>query len=341
MKPLLLTALLATLIFAQDNENLRDELSKLTPQLLKAVADSTVALVIDRLSDPYADPEGAASRSHRYYYTRPKGPCTGTVVTPDGYIATSYFNVCGVLKKITVILPDRTEVEGKLIGYDKGKDIALVKVEADGLKTLKICKTSVEQGDIAFLVGRAPDPKNPTICWGIVSATKRFEESCIQIDSEMNYGSSGGAVVNAKGEFLGIANHILPKSPWGQSGGVGFALKISEFDKMFDKLKKGSKVEKEAGVYMGVLTTDSKDPAGAEVTEVFSGSPAEDAGINVGDVIVEMGGEKIAKAAEVKKFIAKKKAGDTIKVKVKRKPDPKKDKWVDKEFDVKLGTSPF
>lgn len=341
MKNLVSLVLLASIICAQENERFREEMSKLCPQILKIAADSTVALVVDRISDPYAAVEGAGSRSHRYYYTRPKGPCTGTVVTPDGFIATSYFNVSGVLKKITVILPDRTEVEGKLIGYDKNKDIALIKAECDGLKTLKICKTPVEQGDIVFLIGRSPDPKNPTISWGIVSATKRFGESCIQIDCEMNYGNSGGVVVNAKGELLGIANHIFPKSPWGQSGGVGFALKISEFDKMFDKLRKGGKVEKEEGVYIGILTSDSTDPIGAEITEVFSGSPAEDAGLEVGDVIVEMGGQKIEKAADVKQFIASKKAGDLIKVKVKRKTDPKKDKWVEKEFDVKLGASPF
>jgi S1-C subfamily serine protease len=327
------------------DQDIRGSLSRTLMKLRDKVSPSVVAIWVERTSDP----EGVGPRGKRQaqadYNSRPKGHCSGTVISKDGWVITSAFNVSGTVTRIAVKIAgpggELREFEAKLVGYDKEKDVALLKVEPG--RDLPVLPRSdfgeVKSGDLAVVVGRAPDPENPTLNMGIVSSTHRFGGTHLQSDAEMNFGNVGGPIVDARGRLLGIACQIRPGTHWGQSGGVGFALRADKLDALVERLKKGEKIDKpvaEAGRgFLGVVAAGGAEVEGALVGDVLPDSPAAKAGIKVGDIVVEFDGKAVKSAEDLDKLIKTKKAGDRVNVKVKRSGD-KEGEYVEKEFHVKL-----
>lgn len=283
------------------------------------VAPSVVAISIVRESDPAAEGVAAEIKTHVDYYRRPGGVVTGTIVESDGFILTSYFNVSGVLKKISVTTADGKKYEGKLVGYDCENDIALIKIEANNLPVLpRGASAGLRQGDFVAVVGRSPSPASATINTGIVSALGRMRGRAFQMDAELNYGNVGGPVVDADGNMVGIGAHIDNKAFWGQSSGVGFAAKIEEVSKILPRLKAGEKIEKPPKPYLGIMAAEDADVEGVKIMELVPGGPADKAGIKREDVILRIDGKKIVAPEDLVNALNAKKVGEKVSVTVQR-----------------------
>jgi serine protease Do len=325
------------LLLVQD-EATTAQVAKVIQALRDKAAKSVVAIEVDRDSDPDGRTGSGGHGTHGDYYNRPAGPTSGTVIDEGGFILTSYFNVSGKVKKIAVTIWDGREFEAELFGFDQARDVALLKIDCKELPVLPHAK-ELKQGDFVVVVGRSPDKGNPTVNHGIVSATMRQRGTALQTDAELNYGNVGGPVVNLRGELLGVASHIRPREPWGQSGGVGFATKISEIQKVLPDLKEKKQVAEAKQPFLGVQPGEGvPDVEGVEIGQVVPGSPAEKAGILPGDVIVEFDGAKVTEFEELRQKILDKKIGDEATIKLKRKNDKKE--WEEKTIKVKLEARP-
>ncbi|WP_447968126.1 DegQ family serine endoprotease [Nitrospira sp. M1] len=224
------------------------------------------------------------------------GSGSGVIVSPDGHIITNFHVVDGA-KEVTVMLVDKREFTGKVIGTDPQTDLAILKINATELPYLRwgdIEKLQV--GEFVLAVGN-PFGLRSTVTQGIVSALGRGGmgisqyEDFIQTDAAINPGNSGGALVNTQGELIGINTAIFSRT--GGSQGVGFAIPASMAKPVFDSLVKNGKVVRGfLGVGIQEVTADLattlhlKDAKGALVTDVKEGSPAEQAGLQRGDTIV-------------------------------------------------------
>lgn len=313
--------LLAAAPAASAQEGVSEAAAKALRALRDSAGKSVVAIEVVRDSDPEGRTGSGGAGSHLDYYNRPAGPCSGTILTEDGYILTCAFNVSGGVKKITVMLADGREFEGKRLGYHMDLDVALVKIEAAGLPVLPradLSKAAV--GDLAAVLGRAPEKGAVTVNLGILSALGRWKNTAVQTDAEMNYGNLGGPLVTLKGELLGIASHIRPRSPWGQSSGVGFATRMPDIEKVLEELKKSKTTERKGREpWMGVHAGEPAEGAeGIPVDQVAANSPAEEAGLESGDLLLEVGGARVKTLAEYKAALGRHKAGDEIDVKFRR-----------------------
>lgn len=336
-------------VAAQDKpeEDIRTALSRTMIALREKVGPLVVGILIERTADPEGSggPRGKRAE-HADYYSRPKGHCTGTIIAKEGFVVTSAFNVSGEISKISILyqtgdkFSDIKSYDAKLVGYDKEKDIALLKFEY--FKDLPVLPradfSDVKVGDLGIIVGRAPDAEQPTINMGIVSALHRFGGGLMQTDAELNYGNVGGPLVDVHGRLLGITCQIRTRTHWGQSGGVGFAYRADKLDELLEKLKKGEKIDKpkvEAGrPYLGVVPAGGAENAdGVVVGDILPDSPAAKEGLKVGDVIVEFDGKAIKTPEDLDNALKAKKPEEKVKIKVKR---TEKDQTRDLEFEVKL-----
>jgi serine protease Do len=286
------------------------------------VAPSVVAIEAAWKNDPEGAGAGGGSGRQLDYYNRPAGPSTGVVLTPDGYILTCAFNVSGDLLRLTVITPDGRRHEAKRLGWDPKLDVALLKIEAKDLKPLPRAKIEdAKQGDFVCVVGRAPDPASPTINLGILSALRRKEDTAVQTDAEINYGNVGGPLVDLEGAILGVVSHVRPGHPWGQSGGVGFATRMAEIDKVLENLKKGVQVsEKEVKApWIGIVAAEPPEGVkGVVVDQVLPGSPAEEAGLDSGDIITAVDGRPVESPDVLRTELLKKAAGVDRQLSIRR-----------------------
>ena len=273
--------------------------------------------------------------------TQPRvGFGSGVIISKDGYIVTNNHVIDGA-DEIDVKLNDNREFKGRLIGTDPNTDLALVKIEGDGFPTIPIGDSeALKVGEWVLAVGN-PFNLTSTVTAGIVSAKARTLgvynggiESFIQTDAAINQGNSGGALVNARGELVGI-NAVL-SSPTGAYAGYGFAIPTSIMTKVVDDLKEFGTVQRAilgiSGYDLGDDRTKEKDLGtveGVYVAEVNDGSGAKAAGIEVGDVIVKIAGKKIHNMAELQENLTKYRPGDEIEVTVIRNKK-------EKVFDVTL-----
>jgi S1-C subfamily serine protease len=325
-------------------------LSALERQMQKAaakVAQSVVSIYVERDFSQREGEEregvlpGRAAGQGGQYRTRPNAPVSGVIVSEDGAIATTHFNVRGKnIKRITVRLPDGRSFEGVRLGYDENTDVALIKIEADGLPAVKFSDTSnIKVGQFVAVVGRAEDRVSLTVNIGIVSALNRVGGNCFQHDAQLNYGNAGGAVVDKDGNFLGIASYVSTESPAGQNSGVGFAAPSHKIKERLSEMLAGNKIEKEKVPYLGVVAAEgAEDVKGAVIARVEDGTPAADAGLKDNDVIIEFNGKNIENWDDLRLAIRECKVGQKVKLKVKRTVE-----GVEKieEMEVTIGARPF
>lgn len=253
---------------------------------------------------------------------------SGVIVTADGYILTNS-HVIKDADEINIKLYNGKEYKGKVTGTDPKSDIAVIKIDAENLPALKIGESdSMKTGDVVIAVGN-PFGLNQTITMGIVSATGRSNvgiadyEDFIQIDAAINPGNSGGALVNSKGELIGINTAIFSTS--GGNMGIGFAIP-SDMAKtiMQSVIKHGKVIRGWLGVSIQNLTPelaknlDIKAKEGALITDVVENSPAEKTGLKRGDLIIEIEGKKIKDSASLRNTIASTSPETTLKMTVIR-----------------------
>jgi serine protease Do len=260
---------------------------------------------------------------------REQGLGSGVIINADGYILTNN-HVIDKATEIKVILPDKREFPGKVVGADSKTDIAVVKIKATGLPTVTLGNSSLLQvGDYAFAIGN-PFGVGETATMGIISATGRNGldiedyEDFIQTDAAINPGNSGGALLNARGEVIGINTAILSGGSGGNQG-VGFAIPINMAKYVMDQiLKHGKVVRGYIGVGIQELTPDLAKafnvPAekGALVGSVEPNSPGAKAGLQRGDVITEINGEPVTGPNDLRLKVGAMAPGTSVHLKVLR-----------------------
>ena len=254
---------------------------------------------------------------------------SGVIVdAKNGYVLTNH-HVIENADKITVTLSDRRRLDAKLIGSDKGTDVALLQVDADGLSALDFADSDdLEVGDYVIAIGN-PFGLGQTVTSGIVSALGRSGlnaegyEDFIQTDASINPGNSGGALVDLDGKLVGINSAII--SPAGGNVGIGFAIPSDMARSVMDQLIHYGKVQRGLlGITIQDLTPDLataldiKVDQGAIVTQVQPGSAAEKAGIAAGDVITALNGHEISGSTDLRNRIGLIRVGEEIEIEALR-----------------------
>ena len=256
------------------------------------------------------------------------GMGSGVIVSPDGYIITNN-HVVGDAKEVQVTLPDKREFTGKVVGNDPKTDLAVVKIDGRDLPSVQWGDSvKLQVGEYVLAVGN-PFGLNSTVTLGIVSALGRGRmgitqyEDFIQTDAAINPGNSGGALVNTKGELIGINTAIFSQS--GGYQGVGFAVPTSMAKPVFESLiKTGKVVRGYLGVAIQDLTPDLaknfglKEAKGALISDVSGDSPAEQSGLKQGDVILEFQGTPVEDPAALQRLVTRTPIGTKASVKVLR-----------------------
>ncbi len=331
----ILLLLLSPLAFQQEPPVSIPE--RLLQKLRDDTAKSVVAITVERSSDPQGKTGSGSHGSHQDYYNRPDGPASGTVIAPDGYILTTWFNVSGKVRSIKITAWDGKVSPGTLLGYDQIRDIALLKVPRKDLPVLPPA-TDFRQGDFVVLIGRSPSPRRPTLNMGIISATDRWKKSAVQTDAECNYGNVGGPLITVRGELVGVSCHIRPREPWGQSSGVGFATTYSAIKKLLPRLKAGEKILQKERAYLGIQPGEGDpDKEGVQVGNILPGSPAEQAKVLVGDIITRANDTKIESWNDLLTLLEKEKPGKPIRLTIHRNEN---EIWKTHTFDIRLGAVP-
>lgn len=295
------------------------EAESLYQKLIDEVGKCVVKIVVDRDKEPAPkrSPMELPGLSGYPFNVRPKGPTSGTIIDADGLVLTSYFNIDGKIQRISVVLPDGSTRAATVVGYDAPLDIALLKIDAKGLPTLKSAPLdSIKIGQFVYALGRAPSGDGVTFNPGIVSAFDRFGGTTWQVDVKGNYGNAGGPVVDREGRLIGILAkiHTRHAATFGQNSGVTFAVPWREIDRTLPKLKAGSKVEIKRDAFLGISFDPSAPERGAVVQDVIEGTAAEKAGLKKGDVIVQFGGKNIESPTELRAEILRRRPGDTLRV---------------------------
>jgi serine protease Do len=263
---------------------------------------------------------------------RSEGLGSGVIVSPEGYILTNNHVVDGATS-VQVVLSDRREFKARVIGRDDKTDIAVVKIDAGNLPAITIGDSDkVEVGDYALAVGN-PFGVGQSVTLGIVSATRRGNlgiegpgayEDFIQTDAAINPGNSGGALVNDRGELIGINTAIIARGGSGNQG-IGFAVPVNLARNVMDQILKTGRVTR---ARLGILPQDVtptiarqfgvKDSQGALVGEVEANSPAQKAGLKTGDIILEVNGRSVYDANQLRNMISSMQPDSNVNLKIWR-----------------------
>ncbi len=267
---------------------------------------------------------------------------SGFLVTADGYILTNN-HLVGDAEDVRVQLDDRRTLRAKVIGADPGTDVAVIKVDVSDEPYVELADSdALEVGEWVIAIGN-PFGLSHTVTAGIVSAKGRSDigvarfEDFIQTDAAINFGNSGGPLLNLDGRAVGINTAII--GPGGNVG-IGLAIPINMAKAIYEQLKENGKVVRG---YLGVRLDDldsgvgefygAANDKGAMVVEVIEGSPADKAGVETDDIILELQGESVTGANELVNRVAMYKPGTDIELTVLR--DGKR-----KTVTVALGTRP-
>jgi serine protease Do/serine protease DegQ len=270
-------------------------------------------------------PEGGTVRRRQF-----QSAGSGVIVdAKNGYIVTNR-HVIENASEITVTLLDNRHFQAKVVGSDEGTDIAVLKAAEPHLTQMPLGDSShLDVGDWVVAIGN-PFGLRHTVTVGIVSALGRTGihphgyEDFIQTDASINPGNSGGALVNLNGELIGINSAILSKD--GGNIGIGFAIPVNMVKAVMDQLITYGEVKRGiVGIKLRDVTPEAAESLqlvnarGVEIIEVASGSPADRAGIKVGDVVVSMNGVALENAAQLRNGLALLRVGQSVEMRLLRK----------------------
>ena len=319
------------------------DFTRIAGQAVKGVANISSLQVVRTPNSPFAndpffryffgdDEQAFGSRDRRSLSLG-----SGVIISSDGYVVTNNHVVGERVRastEVTSSLPDKREVRAKVIGTDAKTDIALLKINVTGLPVVPWGDSSqLKVGEWVLAIG-SPFQLNQTVTAGIVSATGRTNvgfadyEDFIQTDAAINPGNSGGALINTRGELVGINTGIFSQS--GGYQGIGFAVPSKLARHVVDDLMKYGEVRRGAIGYLKVenLTTQlaedvhAPNTQGAIIVEMQRNSPAYEAGLRPGDVIVGFNGQPVNDAPQFNRMVGDAKIGTTATLKVMREGRP-------------------
>ncbi|MEY2642895.1 MAG: hypothetical protein RLZZ368_1542 [Actinomycetota bacterium] len=260
-----------------------------------------------------------------------QGTGTGVVITADGEILTNAHVVDGA-SKVSVLFSDSIDpISAVVLAKDVGNDLALLKIDATGLTPAVFADPeSIGVGDEVVAVGFALDlDGGPTVTRGIISALNRTIENgdgaldgLIQTDAAISSGNSGGPLVNSRGQVVGINTAVFTSTAGTAANNVGFSISVGEALPVIDELRAISNGAERIEGYLGVGLQGRDDGGrGAVITEVAPDSPAFDAGLEAGDIVVSAGGTPVDGQAALVAAIRDQSPGDTIEIQVLRNGD--------------------
>src|SRR6202522_373007 len=312
-----------------------------TSKMVKAQANQSSPFFNDPMFRQFFGDQFGGGKPHQ---EREQALGSGVIVTPDGTILTNNHVIDGA-SDIKVQLSDKREFKAKLVGADPKTDIAVLKIEASGLPTLPLGDSSqLNVGDLIFAIGD-PFGIGETATMGIVSATGRGQlgiedyENFIQTDAAINPGNSGGAMIDIHGNLVGVNTAILSHGSGGNEG-VGFAIPMSMAKPVMDQILAHGKVIRG---YLGVHIQDFSpelaksfnfnQSGGVLIGDVSANTPAANAGLKKGDVIVKLNGQAESDSNDLRNTISQMSPGTQVKL----------DIWRDgkvQPFTVTLGELP-
>lgn len=286
----------------QDNEQLQEFLRRFFPP-----------------REPGSSPRGEGQQI-------PRGVGSGFIISANGFVVTNHHVVDGA-DEIYVTLADKREFKGRLIGSDQRTDIALVRIDANGLPHATIGDSArLRVGEWVLAIG-SPFGLDNTVTAGIVSAIGRDTGDYlpfIQTDAAVNPGNSGGPLLNTRGEVVGVNSQIYSRT--GGFMGISFSIPIDEAMRVVEQLKANGRVVRgRIGVGIADVTRDVAEPlglpraGGALVRSIEGGGPAERAGFEVGDIIQRFDGKPIDKASDLPRMVGDTRPGSQVAVQVWRK----------------------
>ncbi|HLF19228.1 MAG TPA: trypsin-like peptidase domain-containing protein, partial [Bacteroidota bacterium] len=268
------------------------------------------------------------------YRQEVKGLGSGFFVSPDGYIVTND-HVAGNATEITVTLTGGRRMNAKLVGTDPATDITLLKVEGTTLPYVQLGNSDdIVVGEWAIALGNPfglfEINDKPTVTVGVISSIgmnlgrigEHFYKDMIETDAAINGGNSGGPLVNSLGEVVGVNTLIYTAGQSSTFVGYGFAIPINKVKKIVAELKNKGKVVRDVWVGFEAQQVDAriaryfgmKTVEGIIISEIQSKSPADKTGLKVGDIIVEVNGDKINSDADFSSILVDASAGDVLNV---------------------------
>jgi serine protease Do len=326
---------------AYSNASGGPDFTRIAGQSVKGVANISSLQIVRTRNSPYSsDP------FFRYFFgdddaffgprdRRTQSLGSGVIISDDGYVVTNN-HVVGenngrtIRTDVTIALPDKREIHGRIVGTDQSTDIALLKIDVKGLPTIPWGDSSqLKVGEWVLAIG-SPFQLSQTVTAGIVSATGRAQlgfadyEDFIQTDAAINPGNSGGALINSRGELVGINTGIYSES--GGYQGIGFAVPSNLAKKVVDDLMKFGEVRRGSIGYVGVERLSPQyaeelgapNTNGALVSRMMRDSEAYQAGLRPGDIVVSFNGQAVNDPSQFNRMVLDSKIGSTATVTVLR-----------------------
>ena len=320
-------------------DELPDVVERALPSVVGVATKRTIRMAPSPFMNPFMTPFGQPQPLER----QQEGMGSGVIVSKEGVILTNNHVVAGA-DEIRVSLWDKRELDAKVLGTDPKSDVAVLEIinPPDDLVPMPFGDSdAIRLGETVVAIGN-PFGLSSTVTMGIVSAKGRANvgildyEDFIQTDAAINPGNSGGALINMRGELIGINSAILSRS--GGNQGIAFAIPSNMARSIQDSLVQDGKVTRGwLGVMIQTLDKELAEALGADpklegvvVSDVQKGSPAEEAGLQRGDVIVKIGDRKIANATQLRNYVAMQKPGETVNAEIVRN-------GATKSVPVKLG----
>lgn len=272
------------------------------------------------------------------YRQKVQGLGSGYIISPDGYIVTND-HVAGNASEITVTLTDGSHYKAEIVGTDPTSDICLLKIDGSNLPYLELGNSDeVIIGEWVIALGNPFGlfelNDKPTVTVGVISATgmnlepinNRYYINMIQTDAAINGGNSGGPLVNSLGQVIGMNTLIFTAGGVQGNIGLGFAIPINKVKRIVTELKEKGKIDRDFQIGMSIQSIDEgiaryydlKSTKGVIVTRVVPNSPADDAGIKTGDIILEVEGYKINNENTIFGVFQEFRVGQTITLKILR-----------------------
>ena len=321
--PVRAVAALPLAVEGQELPSLAPVLERVTPSVVNVYTQTRVRVRSPLLDDPFFRRFFNVPNRARERVSQSLG--SGVIVDADeGYILTNNHVIAGA-DDISITLADGRSFEAEVIGTDPATDLAMVRIPAEDLKALPFADSrALRVGDFVVAVGN-PFGLGQTVTSGIVSALGRntFRElefqNFIQTDASINPGNSGGALINLRGELVGINSAIF--TPSGGNVGIGFAIPSAMAQSVMDQLAEHGEVRRGTlGIFVQDLTTELagafglQQGAGVLIAEIVSGSSADRAGLLAGDVITAIAGNEVTRALEFHNYEGQFPVGDEVTV---------------------------
>lgn len=313
-------------------------ITKTVAQVSPAVVGITVTEIRQYRDVWSADPFWRQFFGDRVYNQQIKSLGSGTIISPDGYIITND-HVAGNAIEAIVTLTDGSQYNAKVNGTDRSSDICLLKIEAKNLPYVEFGNSEeimIGEWVIAFgnPFGLFDINDKPTVTVGVISASgmnigsanNRFYMNMLQTDAAINSGNSGGPLVNALGELIGMNTIIFTAQGSAGNVGVGFAIPVNKINRVVKELKEKGKVERDFWTGLKILTINEQiakanklsSSRGVIITEVEKNSPAQKAGLQIYDIIIGVDKSRINDENTLGGIIQEYRTGDTIDFKILR-----------------------